>query len=194
MTPEPLLIAPAYRLAVVWRFVIGVLLGFALFGLGLWLAMNRPLGAGYAEDIATMLRLADRLPGVAMLAGAIAVIVVGGALFFLLLILTHAVFGPMVRVRRSLRMMADGHPATALRFRGTDQLYGLSAQFQALAAAQARRCQAYQAEFAQAERLLKEGRQAAQGTEDRARLRAILEALNDCYGRLHEMVTKGKPR
>lgn len=174
------LIGLRYRLALMARFALLLTLTLAVFsGLFVWL-LNRRLGFGYAEDLATLSRLEAALPRVLLAAGAVQVAVGGALALVFSLCWTHAVSGPLVRVRRTLQALARGEAVQALRFRKTDQLHGLAGAFQELLDAEQRRRQAVAEALDEASSLISAVVQAPGDPASRASrdaLRRVYEAL-----------------
>ncbi|MBI3996238.1 MAG: hypothetical protein HY352_01140 [Candidatus Omnitrophica bacterium] len=162
--------------------------GFILFGAGLLAMLHQRLGLGYAKDLAALSALQERLPTTLFAAGMISVTVVGGMGLFLSLCWTHAVSGPLVRVRRYLQELATNQPIEEVRFRKTDQLHRLADAFEHLIAARSRRRAAWDTSLERAERLLQDCEHwSARHPDDPSGLRQPLRDLHDVYEQMHQL-------
>lgn len=190
---KPRFIDLTYRLV----FAGGLLglagLGFVLFGLLLLLALSQRLGVNYRADLAALSELQGRLPTLLLTAGIIQMTVVGLVVFVFSLLWSHAISGPLVRVRRFLRLIAGGQDVEELRFRHTDQLHGLAEAFQRFILARRSRHEAWESCLARAQQLIQESERVAAPlpgepaalSERREALQRVYEQMRELLGRTH---------
>jgi hypothetical protein len=190
--PHPPLIGAAYRLALAARFAGMACVLLVLFGLLVFLALNKQLGAGYVTDLATLSGLEERLPALLWGAGLAYMCAAGAAALLLSLLWTHAVSGPLVRVHRSLQLLAGGALVEDLRFRRTDQLHPLAGAFQQIAQATHQRRAKWEPLLARAESLIQECEELAkQRHADPAALKQRTDALQRVYEELADRLRSG---
>ncbi len=123
-----------YTLSFAARFSGVALLGFSLFGLSLFLLLNRRLGVNYFEGISVLSDLQDKLPVILLATGIIQAGILSFVLFMLSLLWAHSVAGPMVRFRRFLKMLGERGVGEEIVFRKNDQLHYLAQVFRRMQA------------------------------------------------------------
>ena len=130
MKNNPSLIEKKYVLSFTVRFSATALFLFLVFDFVLWLALNRHLGQGYLRDIAILNHLQEHLPIILLISCGIQAVAASLVILTISLFWAHAIAGPVLRLRKYLRMIIENRPFTEeMIFRRDDQLHNLAETF-----------------------------------------------------------------
>lgn len=136
------------------RFAVLVLVSFLLFGLTLFILFNHGLGTNYADHVATLSGLRQKIPAVIALTVLLEAVAVSVILLLLALFWAHAVAGPLLRVTRMLGAPDPGKAEGDIVFRQTDQLHRLAEVIRGFQQSGRSRAQALARQLAEAEKIV----------------------------------------
>lgn len=149
---------PKYAVSFIFRFIIVIFSGAAMFGLLAIIFLNRNIGPTYSEGISALTRLQTQLPLILFITALVQAVVLCVIVSIMVLLWSHSVAGPIARFRKHLREFAQGKfPDNHFTFRETDQLHGLAHAFSEMAAAQREKSVHALSLLIEARKLLDEG-------------------------------------
>ena len=186
--PKPAFIDPKYIVSFAIRFLGIALFSFTFCGISLFLMLNRRLGVGYFQDIATLSGLQERLPLILLTSGIIQAIALSLILFLFSLLWAHAVSGPLVRFRKYISMIGKDELVGEIVFREKDQLHYLAKAFQLMQADSRTRRDQFDAYLKKAEHLIGEYESLQhEKNVDPSKLKDRRAALKESYERMEAL-------
>ena len=146
-----------YMASFVFKLSAIISVGFGISGLIIIILLNRKIGPTYLDGISTLSQLRAWLPFILSItafvqAAALCIIAVFAALLW-----SHGIAGPLVRLKRALRDLAQGKSLKGpITFRNDDQLHGLAGAFSEMAIAHPDNLARARALMVEAQRILDE--------------------------------------
>lgn len=183
-----------YILSFIFRFLVVVFVGFALFGLIIIIFLNRNIGPTYLEGISALSQLRTQLPIILFITAFFQAIALSVIVLLLTLLWSHGVSGPLVRFKKHLREFGEGRllqpPFT---FRETDQLHSLAHAFSEAVTAQRERTVQASTLLVEAQRLIDECEALRKEEKDGThKFKTNLEDLQKIYLQIKEIYSAKK--
>ncbi len=185
---KPFFIDRGYVLYFALRFYSVALLLFVLFGIILFLALNRHLGTDYVHDVMTLSHIQENLPVVLLGTGIFQAFTITVVLFIITLFWAHRVAGPLVRFQKYMQMIKEEAESGDLNFRQNDQLHYLAQAFRLMQLSRKDRSKKFSKYLGEAENILREYEKISDRKDsDSPTDQSSLEALKEAYEKLGKL-------